>query len=80
MNTIVPAIGFGIVTASILAVAGVGFTLQFGVTNILNLAYGDVMTASAFVAYVSYSANKPDRYQAITRDARSRCWLSQRRG
>ena len=52
MNTLVPAIGFGIVTASILAVAGVGFTLQFGVTNILNLAYGDIMTAAAFVAYL----------------------------
>lgn len=52
MNTVVTAIGFGIVTASILAVAGVGFTLQFGVTNILNLAYGDIMTAAAFVAYL----------------------------
>jgi branched-subunit amino acid ABC-type transport system permease component len=56
VNTIVPAIGFGIVTASILAVAGVGFTLQFGVTNILNLAYGDIMTAAAFVAYLATSA------------------------
>ncbi len=56
MNTIVPAIGFGLVTASILAVAGVGFTLQFGVTNILNLAYGDIMTAAAFVAYLVTSA------------------------
>ena len=56
MNTIVPAIGFGIVSASILAVAGVGFTLQFGVTNILNLAYGDIMTAAAFVAYLVTSA------------------------
>ena len=56
MNTIVPAIGFGIVTASILAVAGVGFTLQFGVTNVLNLAYGDIMTAAAFVAYLVTSA------------------------
>jgi len=56
VNTIVPAIGFGIVTASILAVAGVGFTLQFGVTNILNLAYGDIMTAAAFVAYFVTSA------------------------
>ena len=56
MNTIVPAIGFGIVTASILAVAGVGFTLQFGVTNILNLAYGDIMTAAAFIAYLVTSA------------------------
>lgn len=50
-NVFVPAVGFGLVTASILALAAVGFTLQFGVTNILNLAFGDVMTASAFVAY-----------------------------
>jgi branched-subunit amino acid ABC-type transport system permease component len=56
VSTLVPAIGFGLVTASILAVAGVGFTLQFGVTNILNLAYGDIMTASAFVAYLVTSA------------------------
>jgi branched-chain amino acid transport system permease protein/neutral amino acid transport system permease protein len=56
VSTLVPAIGFGIVTASILAVAGVGFTLQFGVTNILNLAYGDIMTAAAFVAYLVTSA------------------------
>jgi branched-subunit amino acid ABC-type transport system permease component len=56
MSTLVPAIGFGIVTASILAVAGVGFTLQFGVTNILNLAYGDTMTAAAFIAYLITSA------------------------
>jgi branched-subunit amino acid ABC-type transport system permease component len=47
----VQSIGFGLVTASILALASVGFTLQFGVSNILNLAYGDVMTASAFVGY-----------------------------
>ena len=47
------ALGFGILTASILALAAVGFTVQFSVTNILNLAYGDVMTASAFMAYVT---------------------------
>jgi branched-chain amino acid transport system permease protein/neutral amino acid transport system permease protein len=45
------SIGFGLVTASILALAAVGFTLQFGVTNILNLAFGDLMTASALVGY-----------------------------
>lgn len=50
-TTLVPSIGFGLVTASILALGAVGFTLQFGVTNILNLAYGDIMTASAFVGY-----------------------------
>ncbi len=51
-STFVPSIGFGLVTASILALAAVGFTLQFGVTNILNLAYGDIMTASAYVGYL----------------------------
>ncbi|MEA2213433.1 MAG: branched-chain amino acid transport system permease protein [Solirubrobacteraceae bacterium] len=55
MSLLVASIGFGLVTASILAVAAVGFTLQFGVTNILNLAFGDVMTASAFVAYIATS-------------------------
>lgn len=50
---VLTALGFGILTASILALAAVGFTVQFGVTNILNLAYGDVMTAAAFIAYVA---------------------------
>ncbi len=56
MHTLIPAIGFGLITASILAIAAVGFTLQFGVTNILNLAYGDIMTACAFAAYVANRA------------------------
>ncbi|MCU1495117.1 MAG: hypothetical protein JWO62_2881 [Acidimicrobiaceae bacterium] len=52
MSLFVLSIGFGLITASILAIASVGFTLQFGVTNILNLAYGDVMTGAAFIAYL----------------------------
>lgn len=38
-------------TAAVLAIATVGFTMQFAVTNVLNLAYGSVMINSAFVAY-----------------------------
>ncbi len=53
MSLFVASLGFGLVTASILAIAAVGFTLQFGVTNILNLAFGDVMTASAFIGYLA---------------------------
>src|SRR3984893_18326088 len=56
MSQLIPAIGFGIITASILAIAAVGFTLQFSVTNILNLAYGDIMTACAFAAYLANHA------------------------
>jgi branched-chain amino acid transport system permease protein/neutral amino acid transport system permease protein len=51
-STLVPSIGFGLVTASILALAAVGFTLQFGITNILNLAYGDLMTAAAYIGWI----------------------------
>src|SRR2546429_530980 len=56
MSQLVPAIGFGLITASILAIAAVGFTLQFSVTNILNLAYGDIMTAGAFAAFLANHA------------------------
>lgn len=52
MNTALASFGFGLITASILAIAAVGFTLQFGITNLLNLAYGDIMTAAAFAAYL----------------------------
>jgi len=45
------SVGFGLVTAAVLAIAAVGFTMQFAVTDVLNLAYGAVMIASAFVAY-----------------------------
>jgi len=51
MTTFLASFGFGLVTASVLAVAAVGFTLQFGVTDVLNLAYGAVMIAGAFIAY-----------------------------
>jgi branched-chain amino acid transport system permease protein/neutral amino acid transport system permease protein len=50
------AVGFGLVTASVLAFASVGFTLQFGVTDVLNLAFGAIMIAGAFVAYVVNAA------------------------
>jgi branched-chain amino acid transport system permease protein/neutral amino acid transport system permease protein len=51
MSQVISSFGFGLVTASILSIAAVGFTLQFGVTNILNIAYGAVMTGCAFFAY-----------------------------
>jgi len=52
MTIFLASLGFGLVTASVLAIAAVGFTLQFGVTDVLNLAYGAVMIAAAFIAYV----------------------------
>ncbi|HUY46440.1 MAG TPA: branched-chain amino acid ABC transporter permease [Streptosporangiaceae bacterium] len=51
MSLFVASLGFGLVTASVLAIASVGFTLQFGVTDVLNLAYGAIMIFGAFIAY-----------------------------
>jgi branched-subunit amino acid ABC-type transport system permease component len=45
------AFGFGLVSMSVIAIAAVGFTMQFGITNMINLAYGEVMICSAYVAY-----------------------------
>ena len=51
MNLLVEAFGFGLVSMSVIAIAAVGFTMQFGITNNINLAYGEVMISSAYVAY-----------------------------
>jgi branched-subunit amino acid ABC-type transport system permease component len=51
MGVYIASLGFGLVTAAVLAIAAVGFTMQFAVTDVLNLAYGGVMIAAAFVAY-----------------------------
>lgn len=51
MTTLVTIILFGAYTGSLLSIGAVGFTLQFGITNVLNLAYGAVLTAAMFVDY-----------------------------
>jgi branched-subunit amino acid ABC-type transport system permease component len=51
VSVFVASLGFGLVTAAVLSLAAVGFTLQFAVTNVLNLAYGGVMIVAAYAAY-----------------------------
>jgi branched-subunit amino acid ABC-type transport system permease component len=51
VSIFVASVGFGLITAAVLAVAAVAFTLQFAVTDVLNLAFAAIMTAGAFVAY-----------------------------
>jgi branched-subunit amino acid ABC-type transport system permease component len=50
------AVGFGIIAAASIALGAMGFTLQFGLTNVLNVAYGAIMTLGGIVAYVSHTA------------------------
>jgi neutral amino acid transport system permease protein len=45
------AIGFGIVTASILALAAVPLSLQMSVARVPNFAHGEILTAGAYAAY-----------------------------
>jgi branched-subunit amino acid ABC-type transport system permease component len=40
-----------LVTASVIAIGAVGLTLQFGITNFVNFAYGELLTAGAYVGY-----------------------------
>jgi branched-chain amino acid transport system permease protein/neutral amino acid transport system permease protein len=51
LTELISALGFGLVTAAILSVSAVGFTLQYSVSNVLNLAFVSIMTASGFIAY-----------------------------
>jgi branched-subunit amino acid ABC-type transport system permease component len=44
-------VAFGLYTSALLAIGAVGFTLQFGITNVLNLAFGAILTSSIFVDY-----------------------------
>ncbi len=51
MSILLSAVGFGLISAAVLAIAAIGFTLQFAVTDVLNLAFASIMTFGAFVAY-----------------------------
>lgn len=50
MNTFFLGIGFGLVTASVLAISTVALSLQFGVTRVPNFAHGEIMTVGAYAA------------------------------
>jgi branched-subunit amino acid ABC-type transport system permease component len=58
MSLFVASLGFGLVTAAVLAIASVGFTLQFAVTDVLNLAYAAIMIFGAYIAYAVNQAGQ----------------------
>lgn len=55
MEHLLQAVGFGLATSSIVALAAVAVSLQVSVTNFFNFAFGDFMT---FGAYVAWTANQ----------------------
>jgi branched-subunit amino acid ABC-type transport system permease component len=52
LQLFIEAIGFGIATGAVIALGAVGFSVQFGISNILNIAYGSLMTLAAYVGLV----------------------------
>ena len=51
MNQLLTIILFGTYTGALLSIGSVGFSMQFGVTNVLNIAFGSILTASMFIEY-----------------------------
>src|SRR5579864_2772593 len=49
MHLLIDAIGFGIAAGAVIALGAVGFTVQFGISNILNITYGAMMTLAAYL-------------------------------
>ena len=62
MTAFFNAVGFGVVTAALLALATTGLSLQYGVSRLPNFAQGDIMTVGA---YAAYAANGPFHSLAI---------------
>jgi branched-subunit amino acid ABC-type transport system permease component len=56
LNALILAVGFGLVTASVLAIAAIGLTLQVGVTNLVNFAFADFLTLGAYLAWTLNAA------------------------
>jgi len=56
-SLILQSIGFGLVSAAVISIGAMGFTLQFGVTNILNISYGNMLTVGAFAALIAERAH-----------------------
>jgi neutral amino acid transport system permease protein len=50
LHDILLAVGFGLVTAAIIALSTVALSLQYSVTNIPNFAHGELMTLGAYGA------------------------------
>ena len=52
MHVFLLDIGYGLVTASILALSAVAFTLEYAVSRVANLAHGEILTVGAYTAYL----------------------------
>src|ERR1700686_2717461 len=52
MHELLLTLGSGLVTAAILALSAVAFTLEYAVTKVANLSHGEILTIGAYAAYL----------------------------
>ncbi len=52
MHEVLLTLGFGLVTAAILSLSAVAFTLEYAVTRVANLSHGEILTVGAYAAYL----------------------------
>src|SRR4030088_2703097 len=55
----------GLFMGSVYALIAIGFTLVFGVTNIVNFAHGHFVMGAMFVTYLLFKALKVDPYAGL---------------
>jgi len=56
MHEVLLTLGFGLVTAAILSLSAVAFTLEYAVTNVANLSHGEILTIGAYAAYLIHQS------------------------
>src|SRR5260221_7474836 len=56
MHEVLLTLGFGLVTAAILSLSAVAFTLEYAVTNVANLSHGVILTIGAYAAYLIHQS------------------------
>jgi branched-subunit amino acid ABC-type transport system permease component len=58
LDVFTQALGFGLVTAAVIAVSAVAFSMQYAVTDVPNFAHGELLTIGAYAGYecVRYGA------------------------
>lgn len=65
MSHLLQGVGFGVVTASIIALSTVALSLQFSVTRTINFAHGELMTIGAYGGYLVARSTSDLALQAL---------------
>ena len=78
MHELFLTLGFGLVSAAILALSAVAFTLEYAVTNVANLSHGEILTIGAYAAYLIHQTTGNLLHRAMS--ARLSMFVTHSRG